>query len=297
MSFSSTFYQKHLGAVQEATSSNVVFLAASQLDHDINLAFYEWLQQQGPMTQLTLVVYTKGGETNAVRRLALLLKEYSQHVQIIAPYFCQSAGTILALSADQIVYGPLSSFSAIDPHLHGQSDGDSTAISSMDIHSFSAMCEAWFNIPAEQSDSVLPCMTEAIFPPSLTAFYRRTLETQQTAEALLALNYKDESTCKRIAKHLVEGYHSHDYCITGRELADLGLHAEQNNALVAKAWPLVKETLHFLGAGHREAPESPWCDAIIATSQGVITRMQNPMGMAPKWEPLQWEPLQWEPLQ
>jgi len=64
---------------------------------------------------LDLLMYTRGGDTNAVWPIVSLLREFDPDFQVLVPYRCHSSGTLLCLGAKRIVLGPLSELSPIDP--------------------------------------------------------------------------------------------------------------------------------------------------------------------------------------
>ena len=68
-----------------------------------------------PGQKVDFCLYTRGGDTNAVWPMVSLLREFDPDFQVLAPFRCHSAGTLLALGSQQIVMTPLSELSPIDP--------------------------------------------------------------------------------------------------------------------------------------------------------------------------------------
>ena len=62
-----------------------------------------------------LLLYTRGGDTNAVWPLVSLLREFDPDFQVLVPFRCHSSGTLLALAAERIIMTPIGELSPIDP--------------------------------------------------------------------------------------------------------------------------------------------------------------------------------------
>ena len=71
-------------------------------------------------TGLDLLLYTRGGETNAVWPTVSIIREFDPDFEVLVPFRCHSAGTLLALGARRIVMAPLAELSPIDPSTGNQ---------------------------------------------------------------------------------------------------------------------------------------------------------------------------------
>jgi hypothetical protein len=263
----------------------LLVLAASQLELELLPELYDQLRAIGPQRQLDVLLHSPGGVVNGARRIALLLREFAERLSIIVPFRCESSATMLALGADDIVAGPLAIFSPIDPHLHG-GDGHSS-FSSEDIRQFGAMCADWFGADADEARSQsLSLLCGSIFPPSLTAFYRSTLEMMAIGAELLRhqLPDADEAARRRIVQQLVSGYHTHSYALTRDELAALGLHIVRDTGAETLAWELSRSLQAVVGGAQRDSEEGPWFDALLATDKALRLRRRAPGGLAPVWQ-------------
>jgi hypothetical protein len=65
--------------------------------------------------KLDLLLHTGGGSAEATEAIVSYLRQKFMHIRIIIPQAAMSAGTMLALSADEIVMGKQSSIGPIDP--------------------------------------------------------------------------------------------------------------------------------------------------------------------------------------
>jgi len=216
-------------AALEALRNHPVILYASTITDESIRIMYECLRKQGHVEHLDLVLSTLGGNVTSTRQLALLLREYAQHLTILVPYQARSSGTLLCLSADELVLGPMAELGPIDPQVSsaGPPPPDApAAISARDIRAFREMAEQWFGVTrAEDRLQVLALLAQRIFPTSLAAFYRFEHMTEQIANELLSYQLPDakESTRQQIVHRLVTGYYAHDYIISRAEACELGL--------------------------------------------------------------------------
>lgn len=275
--------------IEQQRDSKVIVLCASHLDMEILPALYQQLMQMEKVERLDVVIHSKGGEVNAARRIALLLREFTEHLSFIVPYICESSATILALAADEIVAGQMAIFSPIDPHLHG-GEGDISqsysALSFMDIQKFGQMSEEWFGLDKEEVQrESLSLLCQSIFPPTLTTFYRTTLEVKQIGEELLAFQLPHLTAEQRasIVQHLMFDYHSHGYAITRDEMERIGLNIRQNRELESLAWQISTVLQQNIGGGLREGRDSSWNDALIGTTASFAIRENLGDGSLPRW--------------
>lgn len=284
-----------IAQIESLRNSKVLVFNASNLDMEILPALYQQLLQMGKVPRLDVVLQSKGGEVNAARRIALLLREFTDHLCFIVPYYCESSATILALAADEIIAGSMAVFSPIDPHLHGgdsEAGAEHNAMSFMDIQQFGQMSQDWFGLDKEQVQTeALPLLCQSIFPPTLTTFYRATLEVKQIAEALIAFQLPQRSKQHRndIVQHLMFEYHSHGYAITGDEMNKIGLNIRADEQVERLAWQLSLQMQQTIGGGLRQERDAPWLDALLACRESISVRENRAGGYMPSWQQLNLE--------
>ena len=66
-------------------------------------------------TELDIVLVTPGGLANQVSKFVNKLRPRFDNVSFIIPNMCMSAGTIFAMSGDEIIMNPSSHIGPIDP--------------------------------------------------------------------------------------------------------------------------------------------------------------------------------------
>ncbi len=268
--------------------SRALIFGATHLDAELLPTLYDTLREIGHVPRLDVIAYCRGGEVTVARRIGLLLHQFTDRLRLIVPHHCQSAGTVMALAAHEIVAGPMAMFSPIDPHLHGSdAQGEATAMSAQDIRMFPKLAQDWFGFDeAAARERALPLLCDSIAPAALTAFYRSTLGVRQIGEELLALHMSKIAEAQRtaIVETLIFGYHSHDYTLTGEDLATIGLNVRNDSALTDAAWEIARELRTRMGPETRKANTRGWCDALIATRDGGLVRTRQQDMLPGDWE-------------
>ncbi|MCV2885683.1 hypothetical protein OE749_13375 [Aestuariibacter sp. AA17] len=271
-------------SIQVQRKKSILLIAAPHLDIGLLTELYRYRKQIDQQDELDIVLYTKGGDVNATRRIALLLHDFAGATNIIVPSHCQSSGTLLALAAKQILYTPLSLFTAIDPHLHGNGGDDSQSISTNDIRYFPNSCVDWFGIDESEAKTMLSTLADSIFAPTLTAFYRTEQETYQVAQELLSLPaYLENTQIMEISRFLINGLHSHNYYLTGEQLQRLGLNTCAAKELEEACSVFAENLPAMIGGAARENIDDTWCDALIISPDSVSQRIKTPDSIITQW--------------
>jgi hypothetical protein len=78
-------------------------------------SFYDQLSAIGDVERLDLVLQTNGGDVEIPWRMVSLAREFAERFSVIVPHRAASAGTILALGADEIVMTRFAVLGPIDP--------------------------------------------------------------------------------------------------------------------------------------------------------------------------------------
>lgn len=278
----------HLGEFESDGGSRALVFGATHLDVELLPVLHDALRQIGHVQRLDVIAYCRGGEVAVARRIGLLLHRFAERVRLIVPHHCQSAGTVMALAAHEIVAGPLAMFSPIDPHLTGSdAAGESTAMSALDIRMFPKLAQDWFGLDeATARERALPLLCDSIAPAALTAFYRSTLAVRQIGEELLALHMAQAPAEQRstIVETLLFGYHSHDYTLTGDDMLAIGLNVRSDPVLEDAAWAIARELRTRMGPETRKSTSRGWCDALIATREGGLVRTRQQDMLPGDWD-------------
>ncbi|MEM6830959.1 MAG: hypothetical protein AAGA66_18275 [Bacteroidota bacterium] len=279
-----------LKRLEQSRQSKVLILAASSLEMEWLPELYNLLIEIGRTERLDVLLYGRGGEVNAARRIGLLLHEFTENLCFLVPYHCQSSCTILALSGHEIIAGDLSIFSPIDPFLNAtDAEGMPGSLASEDVRLFAEMSKNWFGLDVKNEEvrtQLLASVAGSIFPTTLTSLYRSTLELRHIAEELLAFQLPDTTTEYRaeIVNQLLFGYHSHSYALTRKDLTEMGLTISRNEEVETITWEIAQELNSFIGGGLRQTPQDPRNDVLLSTSARTMVRQRHLDVIAPVWK-------------
>lgn len=270
----------------EAIRGRPAILYQSALTESSVPVLYECLRRAGRGDGLDLVLSTRGGAISSTRRIAMLLREFAGHVTILVPHHARSAGTLLCLSADEVVLGPLAELGPVDSTMETQgvppADGPGN-ISAQDIKAFGELARDWFGVDrAEDRLQVLALLATRIFPTSLSSFYRFDKLVREVAAELLAWQLPGEEQADlrgRVVEQLVSGYHAHDFALSRLDVRALGLRvADATPGEEEASWAVVQAGRHAIGRTDPSSGEELL--SVIAArnfSAGEIVRRAHPV--------------------
>jgi hypothetical protein len=72
----------------------------------------------GDCEELDLILHTPGGDIQATKMIVHALRKRYKHIRVIVPITAMSAGTMIALSADEIILTDSSNLGPIDPQIY-----------------------------------------------------------------------------------------------------------------------------------------------------------------------------------
>jgi ClpP class serine protease len=149
---------------------------------------------------LDLILHTPGGLVLASEQIAHALCRHPARVTIFVPHYAMSGGTLLALSADEIVMDDNAVLGPVDPQL-----GEYPAASLLKV--------------VEQKD-----INEVDDKTLILADVARkaVAQVKSRAQSILA-EHMDAESAEALAQVLTEGRWTHDYPITVEEAQELGL--------------------------------------------------------------------------
>jgi hypothetical protein len=268
--------------------SRVLVFAASHLETELVPALYDTLREIGHAERLDVLFHCRGGAVGAARAIPLLLHQFTDRLAFIVPDRCTSSGTIALLAAREIVAGPAAMFSPVDPLLQGpMASAEPFAISAQDVRMFGEMSRAWFGLAEDEArPKAMSVLCESIFPTTLTAFYRSTLEVEAVCREMLSLHMREgeEAAKAKIVEALLYGHHSHGFPLMREDLNSLGLPLIGDPATEDSAWEVARVLRQSVGGGARPTAEDEWTDALLPTRGGLRRRRRSPKALGPAWE-------------
>ena len=195
--------------------------------------FVDHLDKLGVVEKISLVLYTRGGETLSAWTLANLLRTFCDHLEVIIPAKCHSAGTLLCLGADNLVMTKQATLGPIDPSVNtplnpqitGAQPTTNVPVSVEDVNAF--LEQAREAIGEESLGSIFERLSQEVHPLVLGNTFRARAQIRMLGQRLLSSHMKDESHIENVLNFLCSDSGSHDYTINRREARQvLGLPIE-----------------------------------------------------------------------
>lgn len=198
-----------------------------QITTEPQLIFYEHLKTIGKVEKIDIVLYTRGGDVNAVWPFVNLIREFCDKFSVLIPYRAHSAGTMIALGANEIVMTEVGELSPIDPTIMGplnpriisQEPGSVVKVSVEDVVSYIKLAkEGEPQLKKEASLlKVFEKLTDSVHPLALGNVNRVYSQIRQLTEHLLDLHPKRGRKDQKIVNHFVEKFYSHQHSINRKE--------------------------------------------------------------------------------
>jgi ClpP class serine protease len=149
---------------------------------------------------IELIVHTPGGLVLAAGQIAHALRRHRAKVTVFVPHYAMSGGTLIALSADEIVMDPNAVLGPVDPQL-GQSPAASV-----------------LKVLDQKKPEDIDDQTMILADVSRKAIS----QVKRTVQDLLSERMSQEQSAA-LAEKLSTGTWTHDYPITAEEGKSLGL--------------------------------------------------------------------------
>ncbi|MEJ7553548.1 MAG: ATP-dependent Clp protease proteolytic subunit [Aquificaceae bacterium] len=154
-----------------------------------------------PEMPIDLIVHTPGGLALASTQIANALVRHKGPVRVIVPHYAMSGGTLLALSADEIIMDPNAVLGPVDPQI-----GQMPAASILNV--------------LEQKD-IKDIEDQTLIMADIA---RKAIDQMKSYLLwLLTQNGMEQEKAERIAQELATGKYTHDYPLTVEYLKELGL--------------------------------------------------------------------------
>lgn len=194
---------------------------------DIIRVFFRHLEQIGEKERIDLFLYTRGGDVLTPWRLVNLIREYTPNFSVLIPFRAYSAGTLIALGADEIVMGKMGELGPIDPSVANAFNPDDPnnpqakiPVSVEDVVSFIELAKE----RAQLTDPhhllhIFSYLTEKVHPLALGNVHRNYSLIRFLARRLLELHKDDgnEERIPAIIDYLTERLYAHNYMIPRQE--------------------------------------------------------------------------------
>ncbi len=186
-----------------------------------------------------MLIYSDGGSTLAGWSIVNLIRSFCKDFEVIIPFRCQSAATLLSLGANRIVMTKQATLGPIDPSTNGPMNpqvnlnGINTRVpvSVEHVNGYLDMARKDLKIwNGRTLKDIYLKLTDNIHPLSLGNVYKSRTQIQMLAGKLLKYHKINKKNVKKVIKFLCTDSGSHDYTIYRKEAKEeLGLNIEKPN--------------------------------------------------------------------
>ena len=96
------------------TNTPDVFLYNGSLDRIFDLEFIEFVSKEQQAQELLFLLVTRGGTPDAAYKIGRYLQSRYEHLKIYIPGLCKSAGTLLAIAGEELIFSPYGELGPLD---------------------------------------------------------------------------------------------------------------------------------------------------------------------------------------
>ena len=199
--------------------------------------FIHHLDLIGNVPKISLLLYTKGGNTLAAWSIVNLINQFCDDFEVIIPSKALSAGTLISLGANPIVMTKQATLGPIDPSVNtplnpqipGAPPTTKFPVNVEAINGFIELAKEIKESTASDNSNVLSILSQHVHPLVLGEVYRTINQIRMLGKRLLSRNINDSEKIDKILSFLCSESGSHDYTIYADEAKELGLLIENPN--------------------------------------------------------------------
>lgn len=195
----------------------------SNIAQDAVEVLYNHLRVIGKVERLDLFLHTFGGILEIPPKIVSIMREFSKRFSVLVPYRAHSAGTLIALGADEIVMGKMAELTPVDPQTRSPLNpkdpkGEITFVAVQDLISFFKFVD---KVGIEKKEEVFKSLLENLHPLVIGTVNRSWSLIKHIMNRLLShSNYNDDEK-EKIIELLSGGLPSHNYLITREEAKEI----------------------------------------------------------------------------
>jgi hypothetical protein len=228
--------------------------AVAQIGDDAVRPMYAHLREMGSVDKLDLFIYSRGGAIDVPWRIVTALRQTSKEWNILVPFRANSAATLIALGADQIVLGRQGELGPIDPIMSiqrtlpqqgGPPIVQQENMSVEDVMAYTKFIHERAGLSDQESlSNALSKLTDRLDAVGLGNVYRTHLHIRDVALRMLQSRKKpvSEREMAAIIETLAERVYAHGHAIGLKEAEGIGLPVKPaDDALDDLMWQLLGE--------------------------------------------------------
>lgn len=229
----------------------------TKIGDDVIPILFRHLELIGNKDNIDLLLYTRGGDMVTPIRIVKVIRSYCKKFGILVPYRAHSAGTLIALGADEIVMTKLAELTPVDPttgHPFNPQDPVNKKlipISVEDITSYFLLAKDKIKIKEDKIAEIYENLTKHSYldprhlhPLALGNVYRAQRMIRILSERLLGLHMdrekeRNKKTIEKIVNEITSDICIHNYPIYRDEANLLGLNIiVPNEKLESVLWKI-----------------------------------------------------------
>lgn len=256
---------------------------------------YSLLEKLGHQNKLAVIIQSTGGFPDDAFKIANVIREFADHVTFVVPSYANSAATLLCLSGDRILMGPVSELGPTNPMMYVDerlitptlpqpvvvSPQEKPQRRQMAAHALRDFLKASGVLRADgkgyDPEVLSVYMAKGVLNPFLLGDFERSgkIAVQYTETLLTNYMFKGHENAatlaQEVAAHLCEGYYDHQYPILRKEAHEV-LHLNVED-MPTDIWNLSSELMQ----AYDQMMEAQNIAVIIETSEGYkITHWKPP---------------------
>lgn len=201
--------------------------AVAAIGDDAVRPLFDHLRELGHVPRLDVFLYSRGGAIDVPWRLANAFRQASDEWNLLVPFRANSAATLLALGADQIVMGPQGELGPIDPSMQISRDGVlQDSINVEDVMAYVKFMKDRAGLSDQAALATgLGKLAERMDAVSLGSAYRMHSHIRDVARRMLHSRKTPatEQVMASIVETLAERVYAHGHAIGVEEAVALGL--------------------------------------------------------------------------
>lgn len=186
------------------------------------------------VTRAYLLVNSPGGSMESSYKIARAIRRCLKEITTFVPHVAASGGTLLALTGNKIVMGPISHITPLDVQIPYKE----TSVSAATFMRFFARVSDWFRTVApEEAPYPQKALADKLDPFLMEEWSGLMATAVDYVAEILDLAGYDDGT--RIAEQLVTAFPTHGYVITPEKAKEIGLNV-QGPASSPKVWQVMR---------------------------------------------------------
>lgn len=106
--------QTSINLLLEAEPDRDFLVINHPISRDLHMRLSRTLEDRAKNSKCTVFLTTRGGDPNGGYRVARCLRNYYQHIRLVVASRCKSAGTLIAIGANELAIGDLGELGPLD---------------------------------------------------------------------------------------------------------------------------------------------------------------------------------------